>query len=77
MHQEMELAKIQVAPSDTEIEKKAKLIDWIMKHKYWLFELAGTINAERIAIKRAIPNLENELKKRNLSFIPLEELENS
>jgi len=75
MHQEMELAKIQVAPSDTEIEKKAKLIDWIMKHKYWLFELAGTINAERIVIKRAIPNLENELKKRGLEFNPLQDKE--
>ncbi len=71
MHHEMELAKIQVAPSNTEIEKKAKLIDWIMKHKYWLFELAGTINAERIVIERSITNLEKELKKRNLPFEPI------
>jgi hypothetical protein len=66
IHQEMELAKIQVAPSDTEIEKKAKLIDWIMKHKYWLFSIAGTINAQRIVITRSLPTLEKELKKRNL-----------
>jgi len=66
MHREMELAKVQVAPSDTEIEKKAKLIDWIMKHRDWLFTLAGSINAERITIQRAIPHLEEELKKRNL-----------
>jgi len=66
MHKEMDLAKIQVSPSNTEIEKKAKLIDWIMKHKEWLFTLAGSVNAERIIIKRAIPNLEKELKKRNL-----------
>ena len=70
VHQEMELAKIQVKPTNTEIEKKAKLIDWIMKHKYWLFELAGSINAERIVIKRAISPLQEELKKRNLEFTP-------
>ena len=66
MHREMELAKVQVTPSNTEIEKKAKLIDWIMKHKEWLFTLAGSINAQRIVIKRALPILEKEIKKRNL-----------
>ncbi len=66
MHREMELAKVQVSPSNTQIEKKAKMIDWIMKHKDWLFTLAGSINAERIVINRALPFLEKELKKRNL-----------
>jgi len=66
IHREMELAKVQVSPSNTEIEKKAKLIDWIMKHKDWLFTLAGSINAERIIIQRALPSLKQELQKRNL-----------
>jgi len=68
MHKEMDLAKIQVLPSETELEKKAKLINWIMRHKEWLFTLAGSINAERIAINRGKINLENELKKRKLIF---------
>ena len=66
MHREMDLAKIQISPSNTETEKKSKLVDWIMKHKEWLFTLAGSINAQRIVINRALPSLEKELKKRNL-----------
>jgi len=66
INKELDLAKIIVKNSDTEIEKKAKLIDWIMNHKDWLFMLAGSINAQRIVINRAKVNLENELKKRNL-----------
>ncbi len=66
VHREMELAKVQVSPSNTEIEKKAKLIDWIMKHKDWLFTLAGSINAERLVIKRALPPLQKELQERGL-----------
>jgi len=40
---ELELACIMVRESDTEIKKKAKLIDWIYEHKSWLFFLAGAI----------------------------------
>jgi len=40
---ELELGRIMVRPSDTEIEKKAKMIDWIYEHKSWLFFLAGAI----------------------------------
>ncbi|GAB6074224.1 motility associated factor glycosyltransferase family protein [Nautilia lithotrophica] len=68
VNKELDLAKIMVRPSNTEIEKKAKLIDWIMNHKEWLFMLAGSINAQIIVVKRAVKNLEKELKKRNLTF---------
>ena len=71
INKELDLAKIIVTPSNTELEKKAKLIDWIMNHKEWLFMLAGSINAQRIVIQRSIDNLEKELNDRNLSFIPL------
>jgi len=71
VNKELDLAKIMVRPSNTEIEKKAKLIDWIMNHKEWLFMLAGSINAQIIVVKRAVKNLEKELKKRNLSFQPI------
>jgi len=54
IHQELELAKIQVQPIKTDIEKKAKLVDWIMNHRYWLFSLAGGISAERDVIERAV-----------------------
>ena len=43
LNAELELARIMVRESDTEIEKKAKLIDWIYEHKSWLFFLAGAI----------------------------------
>lgn len=53
VHQELELAFIQAAHIKSEDDKKAKLVDWIMNHKYWLFSLAGAINAQRSVIKRA------------------------
>ncbi len=74
VNKELDLAKIMVRPSNTELEKKAKLIEWIMQHKEWLFMLAGSINAQKIVIKRASKNLEKELKKRNLPFTPLAKL---
>ena len=57
VNKELDLAKIVVSPSNTEIEKKAKLIDWIMNHKEWLFMLAGSINAQNIVIKRALKDV--------------------
>ncbi|WP_457564613.1 motility associated factor glycosyltransferase family protein [Caminibacter sp.] len=73
VNKELDLAKIMVRPADTEIEKKAKMIEWVMQHKEWLFMLAGSINAQRIVIKRSIKNLEDELKKRNIGFTPIYE----
>ncbi|AZV47278.1 motility accessory factor [Nautilia sp. PV-1] len=71
VNKELDLAKIMVRPSNTEIEKKAKLIEWIMQHKEWLFMLAGSINAQIITVKRASKNLEKELKKRNIPFVKI------
>ncbi|GAX87612.1 conserved hypothetical protein [Lebetimonas natsushimae] len=62
VNKETDLAKIQVQNSQTDIEKKAKLIDWIMNHKEWLFNLAGSINAQIITIQRALPFIEKELQ---------------
>jgi len=53
---ELELARIMVRNSETEIEKKVKLIDWIYEHKSWLFFLAG-------AIENIIFILEKNLKE--------------
>jgi len=65
-HQELELAKISVAPSDTVMQKVNKLIEWTEMHKYWLFSAAGGLNAEIEVTKKASKNLVRELKKRNL-----------
>jgi len=51
-HQELELAKIQVKYVKTDLEKKAKLIDWVMNHKDWLFVLAGNLSIFREVAKR-------------------------
>ena len=40
---ELELAVLMVHPSNSEIEKKKKMIEWIYAHKSWLFFLAGAI----------------------------------
>lgn len=53
IHQELDLAYIQAADITCEDDKKAKMVDWIMKHKYWLFTFAGAINAQRDIVKRA------------------------
>ncbi|NOQ29648.1 MAG: DUF115 domain-containing protein [Helicobacteraceae bacterium] len=52
MHQELELAKIQVRNSQSDEEKKIKLLDWIYSHKIWLYTLAGLVNAVVVAIER-------------------------
>ncbi len=66
INKELDLAKIMVRPANSKLEKKAKMIEWIIEHKEWLFVLAGSINAQRIAIQRSIKQIENELKNRNL-----------
>ncbi|QCT94010.1 motility associated factor glycosyltransferase family protein [Caminibacter mediatlanticus TB-2] len=63
VNKELDLAKIMVRDTNTDNEKKQKLIDWLFEHKEWLFMLAGSINAQIITIKRALPNLQNELQK--------------
>ncbi len=65
-HQELELAKISVAPSDTKIQKVNKLLEWVEMHKYWMFSAAGGLNADIEVTKKASKPLVAELKKRKL-----------
>ena len=65
-YQELELAKISVASSDTTMQKVNKLVEWIEMHKYWLFSAAGGLNAEIEVTRKASKNLVKELKKRGL-----------
>lgn len=53
VHQELEFAKIAVRPVQTLIEKQVKQIDWLYAHKFWLFSLAGGMNATLEITKRA------------------------
>ncbi len=53
IHQELEIAKIQTMYVVDDMKKKAKLIDWIYAHKYWLFSLAGGMDAVLETTKKA------------------------
>ncbi len=53
IHQELEIAKIQVKYCADEWQKKAKLLEWIYVHKYWLFSLAGGIDSLLAVVKEA------------------------
>lgn len=52
LHQELELATIQVRKVDDDEGKKTKLIEWLYAHKGWLFGVAGIIDAVLVAIER-------------------------
>ena len=56
LHQELDLAKIQVRYADNDEDKKAKLIEWLYAHKGWLFSAAGVIEAVLVAIERGEKN---------------------
>ncbi|WP_300791102.1 6-hydroxymethylpterin diphosphokinase MptE-like protein [Helicobacter sp. UBA3407] len=63
VHQELEFAKIVVRPVHTLIEKQVKQIDWLYAHKYWLFSLAGGMDAALETAKRAAKTWMNIPKK--------------
>ena len=65
-HQELELAKISVAPSETVEQKTKKLLEWCEMHKYWMFSAAGGMNADIEVTRKASKNLIEELTKRGL-----------
>jgi hypothetical protein len=52
VHQEMDLAKIQVRNVNSDDDKRIKMLDWIYAHRYWLFTLAGLMDAVLTAITR-------------------------
>lgn len=63
IHQELNIAILQVRPVKTDLEKKAKMIEWIMVHRYWLFLFAGAINSQREIMVRAIEKWPEEMKR--------------
>ena len=58
--QELELAKIQVRDVQNDDERKQKLQDWLLAHKFWLFSVAGSIEATREAIFYGLEEAEYE-----------------
>lgn len=62
-YQELDLAKIALAPSETTQEKTNKLLDWVIVHKYWLFSIAGGLNADIQTTVKASKNLKKSMKK--------------
>lgn len=64
LHYELEFAKTMIKPVTTEEEKTAKMVEWIMQHRSWLFSLAGAINAERLTVLRAVETWDDEMKEK-------------
>ena len=52
VHQDLEFAKIVVRPVKTKTDMQVKQIDWLYAHKYWLFSLAGGMDATLEVLKR-------------------------
>jgi hypothetical protein len=64
LHYELELAKTMIRPVRSQEEKTAKMVEWIMQHRYWLFSVAGSINAERLTVIRALEAWPAEMKEK-------------
>lgn len=71
LHFELDFSVIQAKVVKDEDDKKAKLLEWIMAHRYWLFSFAGQINAEREVIQRAVLTWPEEIQSRII--IPVKE----
>lgn len=52
VHEELEIARVQVRPINSEDDKRLKMIDWIYAHQRWLFSLAGLLEAQSVAVER-------------------------
>jgi len=60
---ELELAMVQVKKVSTEEEKQAKIVDWIMKHKEWLFTLAGAVDSVIFQMEKELTHIKTEYRK--------------
>ena len=52
-NQELELTTIKVRPSNTDEEKKEKLLEWVSVHGNWLFSIAGMISVMRENLEKS------------------------
>ena len=65
--------KTQVKNATNVIEKKAKIIDWVMNHKDWLFMLAGIIHTQIEVVKSSLYNITSELEKLQIPYEKIKE----
>jgi len=71
LHQELDLAKLYVSNPIEDIDKKVKKVDWVLQHRYWLFSLAGGINAAREIIGEGVSSWPQKYKKElKLELLP-------
>ncbi len=61
--QELEIAKIQVKHIQNDMDRKVQTIEWLYAHKFWLFSLAGGLDAILTVIERASAKREKEENK--------------
>jgi hypothetical protein len=54
IHQEINLATIQVRNVTTDDEKRQKMIDWVLAHRFWVFSLAGMMEATIDAVNMGL-----------------------
>ena len=52
-NQELEFTAIKVRPSNTDEEKKQKLLEWVSVHGHWLFSIAGMISVMRENLEKS------------------------
>ena len=61
-HQEMDIAKVLVKNTQDEMQRRAKQIELIFLHKYWLFSLAGGMDSVLEVVKRASKGWQKSIK---------------
>jgi len=62
LHMEFDFVRIRSKKVTNEEEKKAKMVEWIMAHRLWLFNFAGGLNEEREVILKALVTWPEELR---------------
>ncbi|MGD9970915.1 MAG: 6-hydroxymethylpterin diphosphokinase MptE-like protein [Sulfuricurvum sp.] len=74
---ELDLAPITLEAAKTDIEKKSKMIKWILRHRYWLFIVAGGLDATRLTLLRATDqwpeHLRSQIKRPTKKEIAIDE----
>ncbi|MFH0708566.1 MAG: 6-hydroxymethylpterin diphosphokinase MptE-like protein [Pseudomonadota bacterium] len=63
LHFELDFVKIEVMRVEDDDDRKAKMISWLLAHRYWLFTFAGGIDAEREIIIRAVETWSDDWKQ--------------
>lgn len=59
-HQELDIAQLLVRPIKNDDDKKAKELEWLYCHRYWLFSLAGGIDTVVTVVRQSLEYLTGE-----------------